>query len=501
MRNIRIFETTLRDGEQAPGCSMHLSEKIEVAHALEKLRVDTMEAGFAVISEGDFQAVSTIAKRIKDAQVASLARSVKKDIDAAYEALKDAAAPPRIHMFLATSDLHMQYKLKMSREKVLQTITESVSYAKKLLSDIEFSAEDATRSDPEFLVKAVEAAILAGASTINIPDTVGYTTPAEMFERIKYLMSNVRGIENVTLSVHCHNDLGTATANSLAAVAAGAGQVECTLNGFGERAGNAALEEVVMALSTRKSLYNAASRVDTTQIYRSSKLVYNLLGLSVPLNKAIVGVNAFAHEAGIHQHGVLANRETYEIMTPESIGLVKNKMVLGKHSGRHAVEDRLSQLGYSLNKEELDTLFDKFKSLADKKKNITDHDLEALIGHKTAEIVSGYKLESFIVYSGNKVTGNAVVRLSDGKRSYEEVSLGDGPVDAAFKAVDRIIKQAPKHSLEDYSIHSVTEGKDALGEVVVKLRCGDEVITGRGLSTDIIEASISAYVNGINKLL
>lgn len=500
MKHIKIFDTTLRDGEQAPGCSMHLNEKIEVALALEKLKVDVMEAGFAVISDGDFESVKTIADIIKDSQVASLARCVTKDIDAAAKALKNATAP-RIHLFLATSPLHMQYKLKMSPEKVLESIEHSVKYARNLCGDIEFSAEDAMRSDKDFLVKVAETAIKAGANVINIPDTVGYTTPAEMAERITYLKNNVKGIEKVTLAVHCHNDLGMAVANSLAAVTAGAAQIECTLNGLGERAGNAALEEVVMAISTRKQLYGGITRIDTTQIYRASKLVYNLLGMSAPINKAIVGGNAFAHEAGIHQHGVLANRETYEIMTPESIGLPTNKMVLGKHSGRHAVESRLVELGYSLSKEELDKFFDKFKTLSDKKKNITDYDLEAIIGHNINEIVSGYKLERFIVYSGNHVTSNAVIKLNDGKNSIEKVAIGDGPIDAAYKAVDKIIKNAPEHSLEDYAIHSISEGKDALGEVVVKIKSGDKIVTGRGLSTDIMESSILAYVNGLNKLI
>lgn len=500
MNRIKIFDTTLRDGEQAPGCSMHLDEKIEVALALEKLRVDVMEAGFSVISKGDFDAVQTIANTVKNASVASLARAVKKDIESAYEALKGAVSP-RIHTFIATSPIHMEYKLKMSGDKVLETIFDTVSYAKSFINDVEFSAEDATRSDKEFLAKAVHTAIKAGATVVNIPDTVGYTTPIEMFDLITYLMNNVDNIHKAEISVHCHNDLGMGVANSLSAVKAGATQVECTVNGLGERAGNAALEEIVMALNTRKNIYNGYTNIDTTQIYRTSKLVYNVLGLYSPINKAIVGSNAFAHEAGIHQHGVLANRETYEIMTPESIGLPKNNMVFGKHSGKHAIENRLKELGFELSKDEMEAFFVKFKTLADKKKTINDLDLQALLGHTEKEIASkGYKLDRFTVNTGNYITTNAVVRLSDGEKLYEEVAIGDGPIDAAYNAINKILK-APEHSLDDYAIRSITEGNDALGEVVVRIKCGDCLITGRGLSTDIIEASLLAYINGMNKLI
>lgn len=500
MNHIKIFDTTLRDGEQAPGCSMHLSEKLEVARALERLNVDIIEAGFAVISKGDFESVRSIADAVKNSAVASLARAVPKDIDAAYEALRHAVAP-RIHIFIATSPIHMEYKLKMSPEQVLENIDRMTRYAKKYLDDIEFSCEDATRSDPAFLAKAVETAIRAGAKTINIPDTVGYATPREMAERISYLKKTVAGIENVVLSVHCHNDLGMGVANSLAAVEAGALQVECTMNGLGERAGNAALEEIVMAIHTRKNVYGGETHINTTELYRTSKLVYNVIGLRAPINKAIVGDNAFAHEAGIHQHGVLANRLTYEIMTPQSIGIPSNNMVFGKHSGRHAIENRLKELGHNLSQEEMNVFFDSFKELADKKKKINDADLEALIGHKVkAQASSEYTLDRFTVNSGNYVTSNAIVRLCNNGKLMEEVAIGDGPVDAAFKAVDKIIK-APAHSLDDYSIQGVTGGKDALGEVFLRIRCGDEIVTGRGLSTDIIEASIIAYVNGLNKLL
>ncbi|MGI6495308.1 MAG: 2-isopropylmalate synthase [Kiritimatiellia bacterium] len=499
MRTIKVFDTTLRDGEQAPGCSMHLKEKIEIAMALERLRVDVIEAGFAIASKGDFEAIRKICEVVKDSTVCSLARAVPKDIDAAYESLR-GARHARIHTFLATSPIHMQYKLKMSPEKVLTRIGDMVRHAKKYLPDVEFSAEDAMRSDKEFLARALEVAIAAGATTVNVPDTVGYATPTEMVDMLKYLADHVKGIENVTISVHCHNDLGLAVANSLAAVTAGAGQIECTVNGLGERAGNAALEEIVMGLHTRKAFYQCETNIDTTQIYRSSKLVYNLLGLPTPINKAIVGANAFAHEAGIHQHGVLANRETYEIMTPQSIGLIKNEMVFGKHSGRHAVENRLNEMGYQLSKEEMDDLFDRFKDLADKKKTVNDHDLEALAGRKLVETAGGFKLERFTVNCGNYVTSSAVVRLSHDDQMIEEGAIGDGPIAAAYNAIDKIIP-APPHLLEDYSIFSVTEGQDALGEVIVKIKAGDKSVIGRGLSTDIIEASIVAYVNGLNRLL
>ena len=497
---LKFFDTTLRDGEQAPGCSMSLNEKLEIARALEKLGVDVIEAGFPVISPGDFESVQKIAGTLKRASVAGLARATKKDIDAAWDALKDAVAP-RIHVFIATSPVHMEYKLKMAPERVLEIITEMVGYARSKCQDVEFSAEDAMRSEPEFLAKAVDTAIRAGATTINIPDTVGYVSPVEMGDMIRYLKANVPGIDDVALSVHCHNDLGMAVANSLAAVAAGATQVEGTINGIGERAGNAALEEVAMAIHTRPDRYPVKMGIDTTQIYATSRLVYNILGMVAPINKAIVGANAFAHEAGIHQHGVMANRATYEIMTPQSIGLVQNKMVLGKHSGRHAVESRLSELGYSLETEELNDLFDRFKVLADKKSQINDLDLLALVSHNIAKTQGAYSLDRFTVNSGNYVSSSAVVRLKRGEELIEEVCLGDGPIDAAFNAVDKIMAFTQPHYLDDYAIHTVSEGKDAQGEAMVRIQCGDHSVVGRGLSTDVIEASILAYVAGMNKLV
>lgn len=499
MKTIKIFDTTLRDGEQSPGCSMNLSEKIEIAKQLEMLKVDIIEAGFAVSSPGDFESVATVAKTIKNCTVASLSRSVKKDIDASYEALKEAVAP-RIHIFLATSPLHMQYKLKMSEEQVLEHIKEAVSYARTLVSDVEFSAEDASRSDKAFLATCVQTAIDAGAKTINLPDTVGYALPQEMYDMIAYMKQNVEGVDDVDLAVHCHNDLGMAVANSLASVSAGATQVECTINGIGERAGNASLEEIVMAIHTRRNLFEADTRINTRQIYRSSRLLSKIIGVSIPPNKAIVGANAFAHESGIHQHGVLAKRETYEIMTPESVGLTTNKMVLGKHSGRHAFDDFLKELGYNLSKEELDSAFAQFKDLCDKKKEVTEYDVEALVAQKAAKVVEHFRLKQFVVNSGNTIQATANITLEDmSGETREQVALGDGPVDAAYQAIEQIVNMPLK--LNNYKINAVSHGEDALGEVVVKVSSEDRTVTGRGLSTDIIEASMLAYINAVNKLL
>ena len=499
MRQIRIFDTTLRDGEQAPGCSMDLAEKLEIALALEKMGVDVIEAGFAIASKGDAQAISEVAKVIKQSTVASLARATKQDIDAAWDAVRHAAHP-RIHTFLATSPTHMEYKLKMSQEEVLKTISTMVAYACSLCPDVEFSAEDASRSEPAFLAKAIETAILAGAKTINIPDTVGYALPEELGSLITYLRQNVPGIEDVDLACHCHNDLGLGVANTLAAVAAGVTQIECTVNGIGERAGNAALEEIVMALHTRKDLLQADCRIDTTKLYPTSRLVYHILGLSAPINKAIVGRNAFAHEAGIHQHGVMANRETYEIMTPESVGLTQNKMVLGKHSGKHAVERVYHQMGYELSQEELDQLYIRFKALCDRKKVISSQDLEALISHKAEPVQKGYKLDKYTVNSGNVVSASAVVQLFDGDKIVQEVAVGNGPIDAALNAIDKLMP-AGEHTLVDYAIQTISEGKDAQGEAILKISYPGGTVTGRGLSTDVVEASLLAYVNAMNKLL
>ncbi len=498
MRRIKIFDTTLRDGEQSPGCTMNLQEKIEIAKALEKLKVDVIEAGFAISSPGDFESVKTIAETVRDCSVASLARLTEKDIDAAYEAVK-GGADPRIHVFIATSPVHMEYKLKMSPEQVLEKTRAAVAYAKKYCSNIEFSAEDATRSDPEFLAKVVSAAIQSGATVINVPDTVGYTTPQEMQERIAYLIANVENSDRVEFSVHCHNDLGMAVANSLGGVRGGALQIECTVNGIGERAGNTSLEEVVMAMHTRPDLYPNMPRIETKRIYKTSKMVYHTIGQTPSPNKPIVGENAFAHESGIHQHGVLANKNTYEIMTPESVGIQEKQLVLGKHSGKHAFEARLSELGYDLSPDELAECFVRFKDLCDKKKMVNDRDVEALV-HNKAVTSSKYTLDRFDVHAGNVTTATCTIRLKKDGEVLEEVSLGDGPIDAAYNAIDKIILP-PAHTLDKYSINAVSEGKDTLGEVIVKLKSESGVVNGRGLSTDIIEASILAYLNAVDKLL
>lgn len=497
MGKLRVFDTTLRDGEQSPGCSMNLQEKLEVAARLEALRVDVIEAGFAISSPDDFEAVRSIAEAVKDCRVASLARAVEKDIDRAWEAVSGAAMP-YIHVFLATSPIHMEHKLRMTPDEVLRRAVESVTHARRLCPEVEFSAEDATRSDWDFLVEVFSAVIAAGATTINVPDTVGYIVPQEMSELITYLKKRVKGIEDVILSVHCHNDLGLAAANSLAAVKAGADQVECTLNGIGERAGNASLEEIIMALRTKKDFFGVETSIDTKHIYRASKTLSGIIGVAPAPTKPIIGANAFAHEAGIHQHGVLAERTTYEIMRPEDIGIPSNKMVLGKHSGRHAFEDRLNALGFSLSKEELDTTFEQFKILADRKKVVNDDDIVALAGDQSLEIGDGYQIVRFVVNSGSTIPATAAIKLRRGDEEREEASTGDGPINAAYNAIDRIVDVC--FELTDYSIRSITEGDDALGEAVVKLKRGDELVTGRGLSTDIIEASIKAYINGVNKL-
>ena len=499
MKRIKIFDTTLRDGEQSPGCSMNLSEKIEMAKQLEKLGVDIIEAGFAIASPMDFKSVQTIAAAVSDCTVASLARATRGDIDAAWDAVKEAKHP-RIHVFLATSDIHMEYKLQMTREQVLQRITEMVGYAKARCADIEFSAEDASRSDRAFLARCYTNAVAAGATTLNVPDTVGYSTPQEMADLIAYLRGHVAGIENVDISVHCHDDLGMAVANSLACIKAGATQVECTVNGIGERAGNASLEEVVMAVHTRKDFYDAETGIHTKQIYKSSKLLSNITGVPIPPSKAIVGANAFAHESGIHQHGVIANAQTYEIMNSTDVGIPQNTMVLGKHSGKHALREKLMSMGYELTDAELDGVFTRFKDLADKKKNITAADIEALVLHRGASAGAACQLVSHVVNAGDGVPNTSCVRLQRDGEMLEEVAIGSGPLDASFKAINRMLGMDIK--LDSFSLNAVTDGEDAIGEAVVKLSRGDgETYTGTGLSTDIIESSIRAYVNGINKMM
>lgn len=498
MSRIKIFDTTLRDGEQSPGCSMNLAEKLQVASQLERLGVDIIEAGFAISSPGDFESVKSIAELVKNCSVASLSRALEKDIDCAWEAVKNAA-DPRIHTFIATSPVHMEYKLKMSPEQVIERTAAMVKYASKYTSNIEFSCEDAMRSDPDFLVRVCDAAIKNGAKVLNIPDTVGYTTPNEMRAMIEYLIKNVPDSDKVEFSVHCHNDLGMAVANALGGVLGGALQVECTVNGLGERAGNTSLEEVVMAMNTRPDLYGELPRIDTKQIYRTSKLVYNIIGQSAPNNKPIVGANAFAHESGIHQHGVLANKSTYEIMTPESVGIQKNQMVLGKHSGKHAFSERLKELGYELTDDQIIDAFGKFKELCDKKKTVTDGDIEALVNN--TEIIDGkYKLVSFDVKTMGKVGVCSSICLKHEDEFVEQNSLGDGAIDSLYAAIDKIV-QPPEHVLDKFNISAVSEGQDTLGEVTLKLNSQGKTYSGRGLSTDIIEAGIMAYLNAINKLM
>lgn len=498
MKNVKIFDTTLRDGEQSAGINLNVDEKLQIARQLSRLNVDIIEAGFAVVSPGDFAGVQAIAREIKGVTVCSLARAVKGDIDRAWEALKDAENP-LIHTFIATSDIHMKYKLKKDPDQVVAMAVEAVKHARSLCPNVEFSAEDATRSDWDFLCRIFGEVIKAGATTINVPDTVGYAIPSEFARLIRYLKENTPGIDGVSLSVHCHNDLGLAVSNSLAAVENGADQVECTINGLGERAGNAALEEVVMAIKTRPENFKAQTRLVTEQIHRSSVLVSTLTGKPVQHNKAIVGSNAFAHEAGIHQDGMLKNRMTYEIMTPESIGLGQSNIVLGKHSGRHAVKNRLQDMGYNLSEAEVDQAYQRFIDLADKKKEVTDSDLEAIVRNEIEVIADKYELDYLHVSTGNSTIPTATIRLKVDGSPVQEASCGHGPIDAIYKAIDRITNLTVK--LDEYNIKAVTSGEDALGEVIVKVRENGHAYVGRGLSTDIIEASTLAYLHAINKMI
>lgn len=495
---IRIFDTTLRDGEQTPGVSLNIQEKLEIAKLLAKLNVDIIEAGFPIASPGDFEAVKAIAKNVKGPVIAGLARANKADIDRAWEALREAEKP-RIHTFIATSPVHMKYKLQMEPDAVLRAAVEAVKYAKGFTEDVEFSAEDASRTDLSFLCDVMEAVIEAGATTINIPDTVGYTTPAEFGRIIATIKSKVKGIDGVIISVHCHNDLGLAVANSIAAVENGARQIECTINGLGERAGNAALEELVMAIKTRKDVYPYHTGIQTEYLYRTSRLVSALSGVTIQPNKAIVGSNAFAHESGIHQHGVLQERTTYEIIDPTEIGLAKNKLVLGKHSGRHAFREKLIEMGYQLSDDELSKAFKRFKDLADKKKEIMDGDIEAIVNEETFTIPESCKLDYLHISSGNKVVPTATLRLEYNGQIYEEAATGGGPIDASYRTIDRITGYTC--TLVDYVIRAATRGKDAIGEVTVKVSYQDKVFIGRGFSTDILEASVKAYLNAINKII
>ncbi len=497
-KQIKIFDTTLRDGEQSPGCSMRLSEKIQMAKQLERLGVDVIEAGFAIASKGDFESVKAVSEIVKNASVASLARALEKDIDRAYEAVQ-FAEKPRIHTFIATSDIHMQHKLKMAPDAVVRQAVEAVQYAKQKCFDIEFSAEDGTRSDPEFLARIFDEVIKAGATVLNLPDTVGYAIPSEFADFIKKVRANMKYDHKAEWSVHCHNDLGLAVANTLAAAEVGVTQLECTVNGIGERAGNAALEEIVMALHTRKDQMGVHTNINTEEIMRSSQLLSSITGVYVQPNKAIVGANAFAHESGIHQHGMLANRSTYEIMTPESVGLKETKMVLGKHSGRHAFIDRLKTLGYEFEQEKINDLFEKFKALADAKKTIYDRDIEALIIGDRKPDPNHIQLDSFMISQGLGMTSTALVRIVKNGEHIEEASKGDGPVDAAYSALENIMGIEAR--LIDYQLHAVTEGEDAQGEAFVMVELNGKKYKGRGLSTDILESSIEAFIDAVNQMI
>jgi 2-isopropylmalate synthase len=498
MERITIFDTTLRDGEQAPGASLSPKEKLEIASSLADLGVDVIEAGFPVSSEGDYRAVKTIAKSVKRVTICGLSRAIKKDIDTCWQVLR-FAEHPRIHVFLATSKIHMKYKLKKAGQEILRLASWATRYARKFCDDIEFSPEDASRSDREFLFRVIEAVIESGATTVNIPDTVGYTEPEEFAGLISAIKKNVPNIDKAVISVHCHNDLGLAVANSLAAIKNGARQVECTINGIGERAGNASLEEVVMAVRTRRDIFgDLTTAIKTNQIYKISRLVSRLTGFTVAPNKAIVGINAFRHEAGIHQDGILKERLTYEIIRPQDVGFSGTGLVLGKHSGRHAFAERLKILGFHLNKQQLDRSFNSFKYLADKKKNIYDDDLVAIVEDEIKTIGTIWELDNFVINSGSKVAPRASVTLKKKKKLFTATSSGDGPVDACYKAMDKITGIKPK--LLNYRLEAVTSGRDALGEVSLRLKIKQRVVSSRASSTDIIEASVKAYINAINKI-
>jgi 2-isopropylmalate synthase len=494
---VKIFDTTLRDGEQSPGATMNIAEKVRIAEQLEKLNVDIIEAGFPISSEGDFEAVKTISRTIKRSEVAALARTNPKDVDRAWEAVKGAKSP-RLHIFVSTSDIHLQHQLKISKDEVIRMATRSVARARRYTSNIEFSAMDATRSDIDFLSAVMEAAVQSGATTINIPDTVGYAIPSEFGALIRTLRQKVRGIEKATLSVHCHNDLGLAVANSIAAIQNGARQVECTINGIGERAGNASLEEVVMAIRTRKDLLPFHTRVFPKHLFATSRLVSKITGMVVQPNKAVVGANAFAHESGIHQDGILKEKLTYEIMTPESVGISKSSLVLGKLSGRHAFRERLKDLGYRLSGADLELAFRQFKQLADKKRDIYDEDIESIVVEEILRMPRRFKLVYINVVAGNVTVPTATVQMEVDGQLMQEAGFGDGPVDATFKTIKKITRT--KSKLLQFAINAITIGTEAQGEVTVKLEEKGQTVIGQGADTDVIVASAKAYINALNKM-
>ncbi len=494
---VYIFDTTLRDGEQSPGASMNTGEKLRLATQLEKLGVDVIEAGFPAASEGDFEAVSRIAQKLTQCEVAGLARASKHDIDRAWGAVQHAAKP-KIHTFIATSDIHLEYKLKMSREEVLKNAVDAVKYAKSFTDSVEFSAEDGSRSDRDFLCKIFEAAIEAGATVVNLPDTVGYAIPSEFGELVRYVIDKTPNMHKAILSVHCHNDLGLATANTIAAISNGARQAEVTINGIGERAGNTSLEEVVMAIHTRNNYLPVNTNIQTQYIHPTSRLVSMITGMMVQPNKAIVGANAFAHEAGIHQDGMLKNPMTYEIMRPETVGLNRSTLVLGKHSGRHALRSRLKEMGYDLSDEELKLVFERFKDLADKKKHVVDEDLEVIVTEGILRIADIFKLEYIHVTCGNTVMPMASIKMSINGRSVKDADYGNGPIDAAFNAIAKLT--GTESELLRFSVSALTGGTDAQGEVTVRLRENGLMALGKGADPDIITASAKAYINGLNRL-
>ena len=499
MEKVIIFDTTLRDGEQAAGASLNLQEKLEIARQLDKLGVDVIEAGFPASSVGDFEAVRLIARELKRPTICALTLANVEAIDRAWEAVKEAEHP-RIHVFLSASDIHLAHQLKKSRDEVLKMSQETVARAKSYLDDVEFSPMDASRADPAYIYQILEAVISAGATTVNIPDTVGYATPQEFGGLIQGIVDNVSNIDRAVVSVHCHDDLGLAVANSLEAIRVGARQAECTINGIGERAGNASLEEIVMALKTRQDFFNLTTNIDTTQIYRTSRLVSELTGFPVQPNKAIIGANAFRHQSGIHQDGVLKKSITYEIMDPKLVGIPSSTLVLSKVSGRHAFKERLSELGYTLSEEDLNRAFQGFKGLADKKKDITDRDIESLIAEELRTVIEVYHLDHVEVSCGDHNIPTATVRLiaPDGQ-SLADAALGTGPVDAVYKAINRIV--GIPNRLTEFTVKSITEGIDAIGEVLIRIESEGVTYTGRGASTDIIVASAKAYMNALNRLL
>jgi 2-isopropylmalate synthase len=495
---VYIFDTTLRDGEQAPGASLNTEEKMKVAVQLEKLGVDIIEAGFPAASPGDFEAVQKISKNLKKTVIAGLCRAMRKDIDVCAKAIKPAKRG-RIHVFISSSEIHLKYIFRKTQEEALAAAVDAVKYAKRFSDDVEFSAQDASRSDLDYLCRMVEAAIKNGATTVNVPDTVGYAIPTEYGHMVATLKNRVPNINKAVISVHCHNDLGLAVANSLSAIRSGARQVECTINGIGERAGNASLEEIVMVLKTRHDLYPYQTGINTQEIYKTSRLVSSLTGFMIQPNKAIVGNNAFAHESGIHQDGMLKYRQTYEIMTPQEIGVPESRLVMGKHSGRHAFKKRLEDIGYNLADDAIDLLFAKFKELADKKKSVYDEDIEALIEEKIAASPDVFQLTYLHTSAGTTTLPTATLKLKKGEVETQEAATGDGPVDAVFNAIDRAT--GFKGKLENYTLKALTQGRDAQGEVTVTVTTNGDEAHGRGVSTDVIEASAKAYLNGVNKLL